>query len=169
MDYGNRADTLGTSDFFKPETGNYILTFLGEGKPRMGTFNKGEPNERTVAQLEFPVKVDNQEYTWTVTEAKAFNSLYGQIMLLGRFHGSLEGKAIHMTVQGDGKKRVYMIQEATDLVKKAEDARKAKLEAQKSQPAPEPEKPADPPAEKKEAPAEGSSAIDEIFAKKFDG
>ena len=148
MDYTDRADTLGTSEFFKPKTGNYMVTFLGEGKPVTGTFNKGEPNERTVSQLEFRIKIEGQDYTWTVTEAKAFNSLYGQIVLLGRYHGSLEGVAIHMTVQGDGKKRVYMIQEATDLVAKAEEARKSKTKAPKE-----------------ETPQEGDSSIDNIFKK----
>jgi len=148
MDYTDRADNLGTREFFKPKTGNYIVTFLGEGKPTMGTFNKGEPNERTVPQLEFRIKIDGQEYTWTVTEAKAFNSLYGQIILLGRYHGSLEGKTIHMTVQGDGKKRVYMIQEATELVAKAGEDRKNKTE------------------QPKETPQEGGSAIDKFFNEK---
>ena len=92
-------------------------------------------------------------------------------MLLGRYNGSLEGKAIHMTVQGDGKKRVYMIQEATDLVAKAEEERKAKLEAQKATPVPE-TPPAEPQAQSKtpegDPPSEGGSAVDKIFAKKFE-
>lgn len=37
---------------------------------------------------------------------------------------------VSLTVMGDGKKRTYLIQVATDLVKKAEDERKAKLATQ---------------------------------------
>jgi hypothetical protein len=176
MDYGNKAEQLGTSDFWRPETGNYVVTFLSEGVERMSTIYKDTPHEKTIPQVEFKIKINGNEYTWSITEAKAHTSLYGQVMLLGRYHGTLEGKAIHLIVQGDGKKRVYMIQEATELVKKAEEERKAKLEAQKNQPTssdpfqtpaePNKAEPKPPEAEpeKKETPAEGASATsDEIY------
>ena len=49
------------------------------------------------------------------------------IDLFQKTHRTLNGKTVKLIVIGAGKKRTYLILEATELVKKVEDERKAKL------------------------------------------
>ena len=114
-DWNKEAEQLGTSHFWKPETGQYRVKFLDEGKPSVYEDRK---SGKIAEQINFRVEVDGQEKEWTVTKARTINSLYGQIALLGRYHGGLTDKTITLLVKFDRKnnKREYTVQEALPLI-----------------------------------------------------
>ena len=113
-DWNSEADALGTSNFWKPESGSHKVTFKDDGEPSTYT----DPKGRVTDQMNFEIEVGGEEKTWTVTKAKTVNSLFGQISLIGQQHGSLEGKTITLLVKFDkqNNKREYTIEEALPLI-----------------------------------------------------
>ena len=114
-DWNKEADLLGSTNFWKPQTGQYSVKFLNDGTP--STYedkNSGKVTE----QLNFKIEIKDELEEWTVTKARTVNSLYGQIALLGRYHGSLVGKTITLLVKFDqqNNKREYTVQEALNLI-----------------------------------------------------
>ena len=114
-DWKKEAELLGSTNFWKPQTGQYSVKFLNDGTP--STYedkNSGKVTE----QLNFKIEIEDEKKEWTMTKARTVNSLYGQIALLGRYHGSLVGKTITLLVKFDqqNNKREYTVQEALDLI-----------------------------------------------------
>ncbi len=112
-DWNQEAENLGGS-FWKPNSGTHKVKFLDNGTDTIYTNPKG--NE--TPQKEFKIETDGEEKIWTVTKAKTVNSLWGQIVLVGRYHGTLENKEITLLVKYDeaNNKREYTIQEALPLM-----------------------------------------------------
>ena len=142
-DWNQEAEAIGSSDFWKPDTGQYKVKFLDNGTP---TEYEGKP------QMEFKVEVNGEGKLWTITKAKTVNSLWGQLVLVARYHGTLENKEITLFVKFDqaNNKREYTIQEALPLI----DEWNKQQEQKKNQP-------------KEAAPQAGAapSLLDEIFQK----
>jgi hypothetical protein len=140
-DWNKETEQLGSSNFWKPDTGSHKVLFLDNGRPSQYRDAQG----RVTDQVNFKIEVDEDEKIWTVTKAKTVNSLYGQIALLGRYHGSLEGKTITLLVKFDrpNNKREYTVKEALPLIEEWN------TKSSKN---------------KKESP-DGDSVIDEIFGK----
>jgi len=124
-DWKKEAEQLGSSNFWKPQTGQYKVKFLDDGTP--STY-EDKNSGRVTEQLNFKVEIDGEEKEWTVTKARTVNSLYGQIALLGRYHGSLVEKTITLLVKFDqqNNKREYTVQEALDLITEYNQQRKPK-------------------------------------------
>ena len=114
-DWNKEANALGTSNFWKPESGTYKVKFLDDGRP--ATY-KDQKTGRETEQVDFKVEMGGEEKVWTVTKARTVNSLYGQIALVGRHQGSLAEKEITLLVKYDQKnnKREYTVQEALPLI-----------------------------------------------------
>jgi len=91
------------------------VKFLDDGTP--STY-EDKHFRRVTEQPNFKVEVDGEEKLFTVTKARAVNSLYGQITFLGRYHGSLSGKQFILLVKYDrpNNKREYTIQEGLLLI-----------------------------------------------------
>ena len=85
-----------------------------------GTSSKYEDKNsgRITEQLNFKVEVEGKEKVWTVTKARTVNSLYGQIALLGSYHGNLAGNEFTLLVKYDrpNNKREYTVQEALPFI-----------------------------------------------------
>ena len=113
-DWNEETEQLGSGNFWKPETGNHKVRFLDDGRPS----HYRDPQGRVTDQINFKIKVNGEEKIWTVTKARTVNSLYGQIVLMGKFHGNLEGKEITLLVKFDhfNNKREYTVQEALPLI-----------------------------------------------------
>lgn len=114
-DWNKEAEQLGSTNFWKPQTGQHRVKFLDDGTP--ATY-EDKNSGRITEQLNFRVEIEGEEKDWTVTKARTVNSLYGQIALLGRYHGSLVGKTITLLVKFDqqNNKREYTVQEALELI-----------------------------------------------------
>jgi hypothetical protein len=114
-DWNKEAEQIGSSNFWKPETGQYKLKFLNDGQP---TTFEDKRSGRITEQVDFAAEVEGQEKIWTVTRARKVNSLYGQLVLLGRRHGAISGKELTLFVKFDksNNKREYTIQEALGLI-----------------------------------------------------
>jgi hypothetical protein len=149
-DWNKEAEQLGSSNFWKPQTGQYTVKFLDDGTP--STY-EDKNSGRVTEQLNFKVEIDGEEKEWTVTKARTVNSLYGQIALLGRYHGSLVEKTITLLVKFDqqNNKREYTVQEALDLITEYNQQREPKKQAKTKK-----EEPTGPPSV--------SSRLDRIFS-----
>ena len=114
-DWNKEAEQIGSSNFWKPETGQYKVKFLNDGQP---TTFEDKRSGRITEQVDFAVEVEGREKMWTVTKARTVNSLYGQIVLLGRHHGAVSEKEFTLFVKFDkpNNKREYTIQEALPLI-----------------------------------------------------
>ena len=113
-DWNKETELLGSSNFWKPETGSHIVLFLDNGRPSQYRDAQG----RVTDQVNFKIKVGGDEKVWTVTKARTVNSLFGQIALIGNYHGTMEGKEITLLVKFDqlNNKREYTVQEALPLI-----------------------------------------------------
>lgn len=163
-DWNKEAEQLGSSNFWKPETGQYKVKFLDDGTP--STY-EDKNSGRVTEQLNFKVEVNGEEKLWTVTKARTVNSLYGQVTLLGRYHGSLSSKEITLLVKYDrpNNKREYTIQEALVLIeewnkkqgqKKTEVSQEQKLFQTPPEVKPE--------TKKEEPQGSPTTSLDEIYA-----
>jgi len=114
-DWNKEAELLGSTNFWKPQTGQYSVKFLNDGTP--STY-EDKNSGKVTGQLNFKIEIEDELKEWTVTKARTVNSLYGQIALLGRYHGSLVGKTITLLVKFDqqNNKREYTVQEALNLI-----------------------------------------------------
>jgi hypothetical protein len=113
-DWNKETEQLGSSNFWKPDTGSHKVLFLDNGRPSHYRDAQG----RVTDQMTFKIQVAGEDKIWTVTKAKTVNSLFGQIVLIGKYHGNLEGKQITLLVKFDkaNNKREYTVQEALPLM-----------------------------------------------------
>ena len=164
-DWNKEAEQLGSSNFWKPETGQYKVKFLDDGTP--STY-EDKNSGRVTEQLNFKVEVNDEEKLWTVTKARTVNSLYGQITLLGRYHGNLSSKEFTLFVKYDrpNNKREYTIQEALLLIeewnKKQGQKKTEVFQEQKLFQTP-PEEKLDTKKEEPQGSPQTSSKLDEIY------
>jgi hypothetical protein len=163
VDWNKEAEALGTSDFLKfTESGRFSVKFLSDGEPDQYEDPK---TGKITPQHVFDVEFDGKELKRSMGKGRTTGSEWGQLVLLGRYHGSLTGKTFTYIVKYNAaeKKGDYTIEEALPLIKKHEDEQgTSKIE----QP-----KPATPPADPKDQPKEespkGGSAINKAFEKTF--
>ena len=146
-DWNKETEILGSTNFWKPETGSHEVQFLDNGNPSQYRDSQG----RVTDQMNFKISVDGEQKLWTMTKAKTVNSLYGQIVLLGKYHGSLEGKQITLLVKYDrqNNKREYTVQEALTLIDEWNTQKKTGKSKNKNL-------------------GDKSSTIDDVFSKRVD-
>lgn len=112
--------------YFKPKPGNKKVTFLDNGTEQMIKFHPDEPEKKVV---KFKVKVDGEEMEWTVTPPEILPyskaTLYGQLVICGKEWNGLESKTVTLMTTNNGKRNVYMVYEAGEIVERMEkDAKK---------------------------------------------
>lgn len=113
-DWNKETELLGSTNFWKPETGSHKVHFLDDGKETQYR----DPHGRVTDQMNFKIRVDGEQKLWTMTRAKTVNSLFGQIALIGKYHIDLTGKDITLLVKFDqlNNKREYTVEEALPLI-----------------------------------------------------
>lgn len=108
------------NEFWKPESGKYIVEFCSDGNPfttiDYNDRNKPVTEQKIVEKVLFNIRVNDKEYSWAVTKGKGLTSLYGQIALVAMTKNSLVGSRINVIIKGDGKDRDYTIEEAINLL-----------------------------------------------------
>jgi len=107
----NNLVSRGTSNYWKPESGQHKVKFLDEGQEHIFEW-EGEK----IPKVLFKVRVNDKEIYWDVTKGKTPNSLYGQIVLIGSKLKTLQFQEIHLVVKGQGKDTDYTILEALPLI-----------------------------------------------------
>jgi len=123
INYASAAEELtqpSNSDitWWTPQPGQYKVTFLEDFEPYTVTMQDGSTSERIRARI----KVDGKEYMWGMRKAKTVNSLYGQIVELGKAWGSLKDTTVTVIVtfrniQGR-QARIWTIVEAQAVIAK---------------------------------------------------
>lgn len=109
--WDEEAERLGqSSDWFKPEPGTSVVTFLDEGEDDTREY-EGETRQVRV----FSVEVDGEEMYWSVTKGRSESSLYGQLVKVAQSEGGLSGVSVSLIRSGTGTDTQYTVQEAADL------------------------------------------------------
>ena len=113
-DWEKEANRIGSSDWFKPESGTQKVTFLDEGDDQERKYqDDGETEVREVCV--FRVKVGGDELNWSVTKGTTDSSLWGQLVKFARDRGGLVGETVTLIRNGTGSDTQYTVQEAADL------------------------------------------------------
>lgn len=115
-DYFGRVNRLEKNEqkpWFRATPGTHEMTFLSEGTPY-----EVEWEGETVQRLRFDITANGENYSLGVTEGKTTASFYGQLLLIATKVepiGKLEGKTIHLKIQGTGTNKQFIVKEAIDL------------------------------------------------------
>jgi hypothetical protein len=119
MDYNKEVTRLESSqflDWFKAQAGQYSLTILEEPEEVERVFTKDGVTE-TKQLLSLKIRThDNLDYQWDIGKGVSFNSVYGQLMLLGKKFGKLKGVTFTLLVKRARDKNEYTIPEAIPLI-----------------------------------------------------
>ena len=115
MDYEKQVNDLKTfSGSFKPEAGKYQIVILAEPEETEYVDSEG----KKTPQIKLGIEVNKEKKDWYMGVGKTFNSLYGQLMLIGKEKGTLTGEVITLLVKRSNNKNEYTILEAVDLINK---------------------------------------------------
>ena len=118
MDYEKEAEKLSNgTEFLKLEAGQHKVTFLDDGEEKIVPDTFSDKDNATMVKIFFKVKLKDKEYTWSVVKGETETSLYGQLILVGRNFGTLVNKTLNVIVQGEGKKKKYIVMESVGLSK----------------------------------------------------
>ena len=113
IDWNKEVERLAVSrEFLNLESGIHEVLFMDNGEEREVVFD-GKSRKKVF----FRVRYGGEEKTFTVTKGDTLASLFGQLSLIGRYHGTLEGRKITILVKGEGKNKDYTISEALGLAK----------------------------------------------------
>jgi len=123
MDYEKEVGKLDqASDIWKPGVGMHKVLILAEP---IETEYRDEEKGTVTPQIKLTVLVDKEPKTWFMGKGVTTQSVYGQLMHIGKAKGKLSEEAITVVVnsvkQKDGKvKNTYMILEAVEIIKASE-------------------------------------------------
>lgn len=131
MDYGQEFEKMKESSeglIFKPELGVNKVQIVSEGEE---TFFEDMDGTKT-PQIKFKVVYKKEEKDWYVGIGKTTESLYGQLMALGKYKGKLEGETITLmankTKRGEKEVNSYTVVEAVEILPKLEHRKKQEHE-----------------------------------------
>lgn len=113
-DWDEKADRIGSSDWFTPKTGTQKIRFLDEGDDQEREYeDDGETDVREVCV--FRIKCGGDEMKWSVTKGTTDSSLWGQLVKVAQDRGGLEGETVTLIRNGTGSDTQYTVQEAANL------------------------------------------------------
>lgn len=99
-------ETLGSSEYWKPEAGQHRAKALGELEDAEPYEEEGkEPQLRKQIKL----LVNGRESMWSMPFGKTPASTYGQLVKLGSFKGQLTGVEFTIVVVGSGQSKRFTI------------------------------------------------------------
>lgn len=111
-------------NWFKPEAGQYNILVTAEPERIQKTFEKKVNNEtinEEVEQLRLNIEVDKKPFVWDIGVGQTTNSIYGQLMLLGKAKGKLMEEHLNLLVKRSNNKNDYTIMEALPYMKVKEE------------------------------------------------
>lgn len=120
MDYETEFENLNKgSETWKPEAGIHKIEIVTEPEPTEYVGTDGKITEQIV--LSVKVEAETEPRRWFVSKGVTNESLYGQLISLGRYHSQLKGQVITVIVkeskQKDGSlKRSYTVPEAVKAI-----------------------------------------------------
>ena len=126
MDYNEEFNGLNQGgEFWKPELGVHKVTIVSEPTKTEYVASDGTKTPQIQMDIKVGEGEKKEEHKWTVTVGKTSQSLYGQLMALGKYVGQLNGQEITLVVNevkaNDGKMRKnYSVPEAITALKQLE-------------------------------------------------
>ena len=118
IDYASEAQQLVDREernWWVPSQGQHVIQILSEGDQFSGTDFQGNP----VQKVRYKIKVNNQDFDWSITKSKTKTGLWGQLVLLIRSRNNQVNATIfNLVVKGEKKARQYTILEALPLLPK---------------------------------------------------
>ena len=113
----SNSDDKKKSDWFEPRVGMYSIRIMEDGMDYTQSTKYGDKEKHR-----FTILVEDKELNWGVTKAQKKTSLWGQLVLLAREWGTLEGKDITLIVKqevdGNMRRRDFTITEAINILKR---------------------------------------------------
>jgi len=105
------------STVWKPTTGVHDVLIMEEPEECEYTGDDG----KVTPQIKLKVRVKDEELTWYITKGQTAQSVYGQLMYIGKRQGKLKGENLTLnvneTTKKDGKKqKSYSITEALRII-----------------------------------------------------
>jgi len=97
-------------EWFKPKEGINKIKLLSEMSEQYMTLF----NEKEIPKVRFDIEFEKRQYVWSITVGQTENSLYGQLVKLGKKLGSLVNTEITLIVRGKDKSITYTILELLD-------------------------------------------------------
>jgi len=119
MDYEKEVGKLNEGvNVWKPSTGVHDVFVMAEPEE---TVYKDEESGKETPQIKLKVRIKNEEKDWYVGKGITTRSLYGQLMVIGRHHGKLEGQNLTLNVieirsKDGGMQKSYTITEALRII-----------------------------------------------------
>lgn len=101
--------------YFKPEEGVHTIVFLEDLKEPVEKTISIDGKDKKIFQSDVLIEFNKERKVWSITKAETHNSLWGQLLLIGKHKGSLVGESVTIMVKGQGKSRDYTITEAVKL------------------------------------------------------
>jgi len=123
MNYEEEAGKLNQgSATFKPTVGVHKIILMAEPQPDEYIDNE---TGKITPQIKLKVRIGDEELDWFVGVGKTTQSVYGQLMVLGKAKGKLQGETITLVVNKtknkNGEERnAYTITESVEAMKEAE-------------------------------------------------
>ena len=123
MNYAEEAEQLkDAGNWFKPEEGKQILVILEDltALVKKPFTDKETGVVKELEQSELIIEHKKERKTWSITKSAGKNSLWGQLIRLGKAKGKLSGQTITLLMKGKGRSKDYTIVEALQLDEKVE-------------------------------------------------
>jgi len=110
-----KSEDFEKKEWFKPSEGINKIKLLSEMSEQYITLFK----EKEIPKVRFDIEFGKKQYVWSVTVGQTENSLYGQLVKLGKKLGSLVNAEITLVVKGKDKSTTYTILELLDEKEKS--------------------------------------------------
>lgn len=124
MEYAKEADKVEQGgDWVKLGVGIHKLTFLEEIPEPVKTKKVINGKEKENEQCDVLVDYQGQRKKWSLTKGTTLKSLWGQLMVFGKYHKSLVGKTVDVVIKQakdkNGEERKdYTVLQVAELLQK---------------------------------------------------
>ena len=113
MNYEKEYETVTNNvSTFKAEVGSYTFEVLEE--PIETEYVDDEGNK--TPQIKMLIKVKDRKYNFFISKGSTTESLYGQLIVIGRHYGGLKGRLIQMFVKQGKDRKSYTLPDALNLM-----------------------------------------------------
>lgn len=124
MDWETEAKKLrqtGERNWFKPKTGQQKVKFLSNGEEYEYEYEDDKGIKKLIQKVRFDIMTNEVKMDWGIPKGMTENSLYGQLVLIGKNKGTLIDQEITLVVKGSGKEVSYTVLEALPLMQVKEE------------------------------------------------
>ena len=128
INYDDKAEQLGVRGdlipFIKFVKGKTVVTVVNEEVITKIPYREKDKEGAVPKEfLRLIVQKDKDKMCWDLEQSRGFDSVYGQVVLVGKSKGKLVGQKLTVNAIGEGMNRRYLVEEAQNLMPKTENVR----------------------------------------------